>query len=62
MTDSRLSEAATRSEARVGTAHAQRYLAQLCKHFGHKLPTTYDDVSGQITSPSAPAGYRPSDR
>lgn len=41
-----------RSEARVVTAHASRYLQQLCKHFAHKLPeTTFDPQTGRIPFP-----------
>jgi uncharacterized protein len=36
------------SEARVPTAMPGRYLAQLCKHFGHKLPVTLDGDRGRI--------------
>ena len=36
------------SEARVATAAPARYLAQLCKHFAHKLPVTLGDDRGRI--------------
>ncbi len=36
------------SEARVPTASPQRYLAQLCKHFQHKLPVTLAPDNGSI--------------
>jgi uncharacterized protein len=36
------------SEARVPTAAPRRYLAQLCKHFQHKLPVTPDERQGRI--------------
>lgn len=39
---------AARSIAAVRTEHASRYLQQLCKHFAHKLPVTFDPQSGQI--------------
>jgi hypothetical protein len=32
----------------VATAHASRYLQQLCKHFAHKLPATFDPTTGRI--------------
>jgi hypothetical protein len=35
--------------ADVVTPQAARYLVQLCKHFQHKLPVTYDEQSGQIS-------------
>lgn len=39
------------SEARVPTEVPQRYLAQLCKHFQHKLPVTSDERHGRIEFP-----------
>ncbi|KZD04113.1 DUF2218 domain-containing protein [Oceanibaculum pacificum] len=36
------------SESRVETQNAGRYLAQLCKHFAHKLPVELDDTVGSI--------------
>lgn len=36
------------SEARVPTPAPRRYLGQLCKHFQHKLPVTFDDTKGRI--------------
>jgi hypothetical protein len=36
------------SEARVPAAVPRRYMAQLCKHFGHKLPVTFDERHGRI--------------
>lgn len=43
--------AALSSEARVPTAVPRRYLAQLCKHFRHKLPVTFDAGHGRIEFP-----------
>lgn len=40
------------SEARVATAAPGRYLAQLCKHFGHKLPVALDEGRGRIEFPT----------
>jgi len=37
-----------RSEARVSTERASRYLQQLCKHFAHKLPTSHTPQEGRI--------------
>lgn len=37
------------SSANVPTEHASRYLQQLCKHFGHKIPVTFTPESGQCT-------------
>ena len=33
---------------RVPTAHASRYLQQLCKHWGHKYPVTFTPENGRI--------------
>ncbi|WP_424927728.1 DUF2218 domain-containing protein [Amaricoccus tamworthensis] len=33
------------------TEHAQRYLGTLCKHFGHKVPTSHEAGSGRIELP-----------
>lgn len=40
------------SEARVATTRPGRYLAQLCKHFQHKLPVTFTDDRGHIAFPA----------
>jgi len=40
--------ACVRSTAEIATAQARRYMIQLCKHFEHKLPVTYDDHTGRI--------------
>jgi hypothetical protein len=37
-----------KSEAFWETASAGRYMAQLCKHFAHKLPVTLNERDGQI--------------
>ena len=37
------------SEARVTTALPGRYLEQLCKHFGHKLPVSREESESAIT-------------
>ena len=36
------------SVARVPTDKAARYMGQLCKHFAHKIPATFDADSGRI--------------
>lgn len=38
----------TTSQASVPTAHARRYMVQLCKHFGHRVETRFDDQTGEI--------------
>jgi hypothetical protein len=44
-----MTEPASRASARVATAGASKYLQQLCKHFQHKLPTTFDAAAGAIS-------------
>jgi hypothetical protein len=34
--------------ARVPTAHASRYLQQLCKHWSHKFPVEFTPQNGRI--------------
>lgn len=38
-----------RSETAIGTEQASRYLQQLCKHFAHKIPATFDENVGEIS-------------
>jgi hypothetical protein len=40
------------SEAHLVTAAASRYLAQLCKHFQHRLPVTLEAARGRIDFPA----------
>lgn len=47
MSDTQLSHA----RAHVSTPNASRYLQQLCKHFGHKIPTEFDAEKGRIEFP-----------
>jgi hypothetical protein len=37
-----------RAHAEIVTPRASRYLQQLCKHFAHKLPVTFDPNTGRI--------------
>lgn len=39
------------SHARVPTAHASRYLQQLCKHWSHNLAVEFDTHKGSVTFP-----------
>ena len=34
--------------AKVATPQAEKYLAQLCKHFQHKRPVSFDQHTGHI--------------
>ncbi len=36
------------SRADIATAAGQRYLVQICKHFSHKLPASWDEEGGRI--------------
>ena len=36
------------SHADVATEHASRYLQQLCKHWAHKFPVSFDPSHGEI--------------
>jgi uncharacterized protein len=40
-----------RSEARVTTTRAARYLGQLCKHFAHRVPTSHAETRGRVEFP-----------
>lgn len=37
--------------ASVVTAHASKYLQQVCKHWEHNLAVTYDAAKGTVTFP-----------
>lgn len=37
-----------RSSATVVTPNAHRYMVQLCRHFGHKVPAEWGDHEGRI--------------
>lgn len=39
------------AHAAVPTAHASRYLQQLCKHWAHKFETEFDSIQARIASP-----------
>jgi hypothetical protein len=39
----------TQSHAEIATPRASRYLQQLCKHFAHKLPVSFDPTAGKIS-------------
>lgn len=44
------------SQTAIATAHASRYLQQLCKHFAHKLPVAFDPDQGKISFPIGECG------
>ncbi len=39
------------SDVHVPTAHASRYLQQLCKHWSHNLTISFDETRGTVTFP-----------
>lgn len=39
------------AECRVETASASKYIAQLCKHFAHKITVEYDATKGRADFP-----------
>ena len=41
----------TISSVHVPTAHASRYLQQLCKHWSHNLSVAFDESAGVVTFP-----------
>jgi hypothetical protein len=41
----------TTAQTTIPTAHASRYLQQLCKHFAHKLPAECTPTDGSICFP-----------
>jgi len=43
------------STARFETPHASRYIAKLCKHFGHKVEASYDETRGFVVLPPGSA-------
>ena len=49
-----------KSSATAPTANAGRYMVQLCKHFGHKAPSSWNDHEGKITFEMGEAALRAS--
>jgi len=41
----------TQSKLHFSTTNASRYLQQLAKHFGHKVPVTFTPNEGEVTLP-----------
>lgn len=40
--------------ARIVTANAGKYIAQLCKHWSHKFDTRWDNMTGRVELPGGP--------
>ncbi|WVM88133.1 DUF2218 domain-containing protein [Halopseudomonas pachastrellae] len=38
-------------QAQVSTTHASRYIKRLCKHFAHKVESTWDEQQGVTDFP-----------
>jgi hypothetical protein len=49
------------AEATWRTENAQKYLQQLCKHFGHKIEATFKPEEGRIEFPFGPVDLRAND-
>ena len=46
-----MTEPTHRAKAHVATERASKYLQQLCKHFEHRTPATFDAAAGAISFP-----------
>lgn len=57
--DSKISSVSDNTQ--FSTERASRYLQQLCKHFGHKVPAEFDAHSGAITFPFGQCALKASD-
>ncbi len=49
------------SQTTVATEKASRYLQQLCKHFGHKIPVSFTPQQGECQFPGGTARLDASD-
>ncbi len=47
-----------KSSTTLLTPNARKYMIQLCKHFGHRAPATYNDREGQIVFEAGKVGLR----
>jgi hypothetical protein len=47
-----------KSSATIPTTNGRRYMIQLCKHFGHRVPATFDDREGEIVFEGGKVGLR----
>lgn len=46
------------STATISTDNASKYLQQLCKHFGHKVPVEFTPEAGRIALPFGSCALR----
>jgi len=47
-----------KSTATILTPNARRYMIQLCKHFGHRVPATFGEREGEIVFEAGVVGLR----
>lgn len=50
--------AAMKTTATIVTEHGRRYMVQLCKHFGHRVPATFGEREGEIVFEAGKVGLR----
>ena len=53
MTDTPQAPHGAVNTATITTVEPVRIILRLCKHWGHKLPVSYDDTQGRVELPSA---------
>jgi hypothetical protein len=51
----------TTEHGTFATPNASRYLQQLCKHFGHKIPVEFSETAGTIQFPMGTASLTATD-
>jgi hypothetical protein len=47
-----------KSSTTLLTPNGRKYMIQLCKHFGHRAPATYNDREGEIVFEVGKVGLR----
>ena len=47
-----------KSSTTLLTPNGRKYMIQLCKHFGHRAPATYNDREGEIVFEGGRVGLR----
>ncbi|MBS0363449.1 MAG: DUF2218 domain-containing protein [Proteobacteria bacterium] len=47
-----------KSSTTIPTANGRRYMIQLCKHFGHRVPATFNDREGEVVFEMGKVGLR----
>lgn len=46
-----------KESTRIDSEHADKYLVTLCRHFGRKVPATWNENSGLVTFPRGKAEF-----